>query len=165
MDVIHLYVSWQLNKDCNLISSLLSTCNIDTKKLCFLWNRIGPTTLKLLPHPSFNSIKTAKRGQRFVQGDFQHLTGFLSSKRWRCFRVECQHQGQMEALVSTCHPLPTSATPVTPHPAICADLPLAVASSSGGWAVPACVRQLTTQLCRCYQGKKYGDGGESKANI
>lgn len=104
--------------------------------------------------PSTPQPPTAQRVQRFAQGDFQLLTGFLSSKRWRCPGAECQHRGQMGAPVSTCHPPPPIASPLTPPAAICADLPLAVNSSRAGCGVPACAWQPTTQLCRCCQGKK-----------
>lgn len=106
------------------------------------------------PHPLFNSSETAQRVQHFAQGDFQLLTGFLSSKRWRCPGAECQHRGQMGAPVCTCHPPQPSGSPLTPPSAICADLPLAVNSSRAGCGVPACTWQPTTQLCRCCRGKK-----------
>lgn len=74
-------------------------------------------------------------------------------------------RGQMGAPVSTCHPPPPSASPLTPPLAICADLPLAVNSSRAGCGVPAAGVAGDNTAVQMLSGQKDGDGGDSKANI
>ena len=89
----------------------------------------------------------------FSQGDFQLLTGSLSANTENAPGQSAAPKPDGRTTLYL-QPAPPRASPLTPLPAICANVPPAVNSSRAGCGVPACVWQPTTQLCRCCQGEK-----------